>query len=488
MAFGILDVTKIDFSQKDKIETIYQNIKKSNNDSWQYKDEFTEVVKKTFAEDKTLDWEKIPEIKIYQLIGQRILELKTEKFYNTPSTTEELVAYTVELYKTIFTMGPLEELLKDEDVTDIIIHSYDNISIARRSKNGLEKFNQKFSSDEQLKGIMSNILSRYNSIQVDQAHPIRDGILSNGERLLVVISPIAVNGTVAIIRKQSKRIFKPEDLIKFKSFNQNANKFMELSVQSECNTVIVGATGSGKTALVSALLNYIPKDEHTLIIEDTIELQVPETHKNVTNYKTRINEENPDTNVTIYDLLKAALRSFPKYIIVGETRGAEAWEMLQAMKSGHSGITTIHAEDGPDAISRLEGMMMLAKNDIDIEYLRRDLAQVMDLFIIQKWIGRKEDNTYRRGISAIYEITPSIEKENEMLEDIIPNTTTLTREKILKDNPKFVQSYGSATLRKIFYYDYDADELLPGVLPSDKLMDKFKEKGLYEDFKKVFNI
>jgi pilus assembly protein CpaF len=352
----------------------------------------------------------------------------------------------------------------------------------------MEKYGQHFASEEQMRSILTNVLSRYSGVQVDQSRPIGDGVLPNGERVLVVIPPVAPNGTVCVIRKQAKSGFTPEQLVEFKSFSPQVGDFMRIAVRSEANLVVVGPTGSGKTALVSALLNYIPLNQHLLTIEDTMELQIPELRSVFTQYKTRSNPEQPDYDVTIYSLLRASLRSFPKYLIVGETRGEEAWEMLQAMKSGHAGITTIHGKDGPEAISRLEGMMALADNSMDMNYLRKDIAQVMDLFIIQRWIGREELGSERRGIYAIYEITPTLEKENLLLEDMIPDSSALTQEKIMSDNPRFVQTYGAATLRKLFYYSYDEDKLLPGVLPSASLVEKFREHGLYDDYRRAFEL
>lgn len=487
--YDFLGIDTIDYSKDNStfILNTHKKVLSTYDNRLPYLEKYIESVKRTFVE-KSLDFDNLSNEEVLKEITKQILDIKGIYSLNSPTSREEIICYAVEINSQIFSMGPLDELLKDDDVTDIIIHSYNNISVGRRSKVGLSKHNKYFSSEEQMKSILVNILSRYSGVQVSQETPIGDGVLANGERIVVVIPPVAPHGTVCIIRKQSSNIFTPNDLIKFRSFTEQANIFMKIAVQSELNIVIVGATGSGKTALVSALLNYIPVNEHLLTIEDTMELQIPKTHNIVTQYKTKINEDNPKTNITIYTLLKAALRSFPKYIIVGETRGAEAWEMLQAMKSGHAGITTIHAEDGPETLSRLEGMMALAENSMDVSYIRKDIAQVMDLFIIQRWIGNKEDGTLRRGIYAIYEVTPTKHKDQELLEDTFPNSTTLTREKTMKNNPKFVQVFGEATLRKLFYYNYQEDKLLPGVLPSDHLINKIKEKGLYEEYAKIMEI
>ena len=486
--YSLIDIAKINFNKEnmDILQSVHDTIVSQNGGNLQYISNFVNPIKEYFAEIK-MDFDNTEQSEIYKLIAERILVVKAEKTLPVPNTLEETIAYTLAVNSQIFSMGPLDALLKDDDITDIIIHKFDNISIARRTTGKIEKYNNHFSSDEQMRSILVNVLSRYSGIQVDQQHPIGDGVLNNGERIVVVIPPISPNGTVCIIRKQSKHSFTPQDLIKFRAFTSQVNNFMKIAVQSESNIVIVGATGSGKTALVSALLNYISPNDHLLTIEDTMELQIPATHTVVTQYKTRINEDQPSSNIPIYALLKAALRSFPKYIVVGETRGAEAWEMLQAMKSGHAGITTIHAEDGPEALSRLEGMMALADNSMSVEYLRSDIAQVMDLFIIQRWIGDKNKGTYRRGIYAIYEIIPTEEK-GTLSEDLFPATLNLTRYKTLKENPKFVKSYGGATLRQLFYYNYDEDKLLPGVLPSEQMIKKIVEKGLFEEYKKIMEI
>lgn len=485
----LFNLEKIDFSPEnmDQLLKIHREFKKIQPD-FPYIGQYIKVIKQQFI-DSNVDWDNTPQKQIYQIIGKTISNHKAVSGINMPATQDEFIAYIIEINSQIFSLGPLDALLRDDDITDIMVHSWDNISITKRSKLGIHKYNDKFADEDQMKSILTNVLSRYSKTQVDMAHPIGDGVLSNGERIVVVIPPIAPSGTVCIIRKQSKYSFTPEMLQKkFNSFTQQVSDFLELSVKTECNIVIVGATGSGKTALASALLNYIPTDSHLLTIEDTMELQIPPTHSIVTQYKTRINEESPNTNITIYSLLRAALRSNPNYIIVGETRGAEAWEMLQAMKSGHAGITTIHAHDGPDAISRLEGMMALADNKMDTEYIRRDIAQVMNLLVIQRWIGREDLGTVRRGIYAIYEISPTLEEENILLEDSMPNSTALTRTKIFKENPRFVQTYGSATLRKLFYYNYDEDKIVPGVLPSDELLAKYKESGFEKEINKIFNL
>lgn len=450
----------------------------------------TSIRRQIIEEDQGFNEEELGYEATRLALADRILRNKQMQALAHPVGTYELIAYVVEVHRGIFGFGPLTELMEDQDVTDIMVHRFDRISVARRStgRDILLVPNCSFASEDALRTLMQNIMSA-NKKTINPLNPIADGVMpGSGARVLAVDAAIAEGGMVVIIRKPSLRAFTPQDLLKRRSFTPEVGEFLRLSVRCEANMVVVGATGSGKTALLSALMHHIPRNAHTVTIEDTIEIQVPEDYKIVTQYKTRINaeDESDKANRTIYDLLRASLRSNPTYIFVGETRGKEAWEMLQAMKSGHAGITTIHAGDGPDALTRLEGMMSMMGGVGNMDYLRRDIATVMDLFIIQGWVGLGDRR--RRGIQAIYEIVPTRHREDLTFDDVVPASTMITAEDLLANNPQYVRVLGDATLRTLYTFDLDQDQLVPGVRPSPALLGRFRDHGLLDDYLKISNL
>ena len=292
--------------------------------------------------------------------------------------------------------GPLQPLIDDPDISDIMVNGPDNIYVERRGL--ISRSEVVFVNEEQLLGIAKRI-ANYAGRRVDELQPLCDARLPDGSRVNIAIPPIALDGSAISIRKFGRKDMKLEQLIDYDTMSMAMAKMLVVASHCRLNILISGGTGSGKTTLLNALSNYISEDERVITIEDAAELRLQQPH--VVRMETRPPGIENTGAVTQRELLINSLRMRPDRIIVGECRGPEAFEMLQAMNTGHDGsMSTLHANTAKDAIARLESMIMMAAPNLPLESIRRNVSGAVDL-VIQ--INRLHDGS--RKITSISEQT-----------------------------------------------------------------------------------
>jgi len=276
-----------------------------------------------------------------------------------------------------FGFGPLEALLKDPTISDILINGPHKIYVERRGK--LEKTDVKFRDNDHLLQIIDRIVSKVGR-RVDETSPMVDARLPDGSRVNAIIPPLALDGPSMSIRRFGANPLKLEDLLNYKAFTPEMAMLMEAAIKARLNIIISGGTGSGKTTLLNTLSSFIPAEERVITIEDAAELQLQQDH--VVRLETRPPNIEGKGAVNTRDLVRNALRMRPERIIIGECRGAESLDMLQAMNTGHSGsMTTLHANNPRDAQARLETMVMMAGMDLPIKAMRQQISSAVDLII-----------------------------------------------------------------------------------------------------------
>jgi pilus assembly protein CpaF len=273
--------------------------------------------------------------------------------------------------------GPLEALLKDPTISDILINGPVNIYVERRGK--LEKTEIKFRDNDHLLQIIDRIVSKVGR-RVDETSPMVDARLPDGSRVNAIIPPLALDGPTVSIRRFGANPLKLEDLLNYKAFTPEMAMLMEAAIKARLNVIISGGTGSGKTTLLNTLSSFIPNDERVITIEDAAELQLQQEH--VVRLETRPPNIEGKGAVTTRDLVRNALRMRPERIIIGECRGAESLDMLQAMNTGHAGsMTTLHANNPREGLSRLETMIMMGGFEMPVKAMRQQIASAVDLII-----------------------------------------------------------------------------------------------------------
>ena len=301
-----------------------------------------------------------------------------------------------ELYDEVMGLGPLEPLLKDDTVNDILVNGPQQIFVERSGK--LELTDITFKNERHLLRIIDKIVSAVGR-RVDESNPYVDARLADGSRFNAMVPPIAVDGSLVSIRKFKKEKLSIDDLVRFGAFTEEMAAFLQAAVATRLNVIVSGGTGSGKTTTLNALSSFIDNSERILTIEDTAELQLQQTH--VGRMESRPANVEGKGAVTQRDCLKNALRMRPDRIIVGETRGEEVIDMLQAMNTGHDGsMTTIHANSARDGVSRLENMIAMAGIEMPLKAVRSQIASAVNL-IVQA--SRLQDGS--RRMTSITEIT-----------------------------------------------------------------------------------
>src|SRR5215211_6151068 len=302
-----------------------------------------------------------------------------------------------------FGFGPMEVLLKDPTISDILINGPHKIYVERRGK--MEKTDVKFRDNEHLLQIIDRIVSKVGR-RVDETSPMVDARLPDGSRVNAIIPPLALDGPSLSIRRFGSNPLKLEDLLNFKAFTPEMAMLMEACIKARLNVVISGGTGCGKTTLLNTLSRFIPHDERIVTIEDAAELQLQQDH--VVRLETRPPNIEGKGAVTCRDLVKNALRMRPERIIIGECRGGETLDMLQAMNTGHSGsMTTLHANTPRDAQSRLETMIMMAGTELPIKAMRQQICSAVDLVI--------QANRLQGGPRKVTSITEVMGMEQDMI-------------------------------------------------------------------------
>lgn len=345
----------------------------------------------------------------------------------------EIVADEIEGY------GPLRELMADDTVNDILVNGPDDVWVERAGI--LQKTDKTFVSNEQLTDIAKRLVAKVGR-RIDDGSPLVDSRLPDGSRLNVVIAPIALDGTSISIRKFSKNKKTLQELVNFGSMTREMANFLIIASRSRVNIIVSGGTGSGKTTLLNALSNYISHTERVITLEDTAELRLEQPH--VVRLETRLAGVERTGEVSMQDLVINALRMRPERIIVGECRGAEAFQMLQAMNTGHDGsMSTLHANSPRDATSRLESMVMMSNASLPLEAIRRNISSAVNIIV--------QASRLNDGSRKIMNITELMGMENGqiVLQDIFSYKPSKYRDKNGKIIGEFI-NHGLLT-RSIVY-------------------------------------
>lgn len=338
------------------------------------------------------EYREVQDEKIYQTIDELILQTGFE-FYIRLSERGEL---RQELFNSVRRLDILQELIDDSSVTEIMVNGTDGIFIERDGR--LARWEKSFFSRERLEDIAQQIVGKCNRI-VNESVPIVDARLENGARVNIVMPPVALNGPVITIRRFPDKPIQMEQLVRWGTVSREVVDFLEKLVCSGYNIFISGGTGSGKTTFMNALSNFIPKDERIITIEDNAELQLQGV-KNLVRLEARNANAEGEKEITIRDLIKSSLRMRPDRILIGEVRGSEAIDLLQALNTGHDGsISTGHANSPEDMLSRLETMVLMGM-EIPLSAVRRQIASGIDVIV---HVGRLRDKS--RKVLQILEIT-----------------------------------------------------------------------------------
>src|SRR5579862_2124432 len=350
-----------------------------------------------------------------------------------------------EVLDEVFGLGPLEPLLKDPTISDILVNTAQHVYVERRGL--LELTNVAFRDDQHLLRIIDKIVSQVGR-RIDESTPMVDARLSDGSRVNAIIPPLAVDGPILSIRRFSTDKLMPNDLVERKALTQGMIEMLEAAVKAKLNVIIAGGTGSGKTTLLNALSVFINSKERIVTIEDAAELQLKQPH--VVRLETRPANLEGGGAVRQRELLVNSLRMRPDRIVVGEVRGEEALDMLQAMNTGHDGsLTTVHANSPRDAVSRLEVMVSLANSNMQLVSIRQQIASAVHLLV---QASRMSDGS--RRVMSITEVT-GMEGEIITLQDLFvfekrgmdPDGKVVGRFAATGIRPKFYEKLLSAGIR-----------------------------------------
>lgn len=377
----------------------------------QWQQDTTETLRQSLQERLMQEIERDPSLLQQRERLSRLLEDAFEAEVTTRNIAlprSERAQLQVAIVNEILGYGPLEPMLHDPEITEIMVNGPHQIYVERRGK--IELTSVRFRDDKHLMRVVEKILMPLGK-RVDERVPMVDARLPDGSRVNIVIPPIALNGPCVTIRKFSRDPFTINDLISFGTLTPEIAQFLQASVQARLNIIVTGGTGSGKTTTLNVLSAFIPNDERIVTIEDTAELQLRQEH--VVRLEARPPNIEGIGEVTIRDMVRNALRMRPNRIVVGECRGGEALDMLQAMNTGHDGsMTTIHANNPREALSRLETMVLMAGIDLPVRAIREQIAGAIDIIVHQE---RMRDG--RRRITYISEVT-GMEGEVITLQDI----------------------------------------------------------------------
>ena len=327
---------------------------------------------------------------------------------STPLTSEERRRIIREVEDDVLGLGPLEALLSDDTITEIMVNGADTIYVEQKGK--LTRSLVRFDDEAHLRRVIDRIVSKVGR-RIDESSPLVDARLMDGSRVNAIIPPLAVSGSTLTIRKFSRDALGVNDLIGFGTMTPDMADLLRACVQARLNILVSGGTGTGKTTLLNVLSSFIPSNERIITIEDAVELQLQQDH--LVRLESRPANVEGRGEVTIRDLVKNSLRMRPDRIVVGECRGAEALDMLQAMNTGHDGsLSTVHANAPRDAIARLETLVLMAGMDLPLRAIREQITSAVDL-IVQ--ITRLRDGT--RRVVAVTEVH-GMEGQTVTLQDI----------------------------------------------------------------------
>ena len=335
----------------------------------------------------------LSEAQLHALVRSELSQVVEEE--KVPLTVEQQQRLVRDVQDDVLGLGPLQHLLDEPSVTEIMVNGPDMVYVEQGGK--LLLTDVSFSSEDHLRRIIERIVSRVGR-RIDESSPLVDARLADGSRINAVIPPLAFSGSSLTIRKFARDPFKVHDLIGFGTLTTELAELLQACVEAKLNVLVSGGTGSGKTTLLNVLSSYIPHDDRIITIEDAVELQLQQDH--VVQLESRPANIEGKGEATIRDLVRNSLRMRPDRIVVGEVRGGESLDMLQAMNTGHEGsLSTIHANSPRDAISRLETLVLMAGMDLPLRAIREQIASAVDV-IVQ--LGRLRDGT--RRVTAVTEV------------------------------------------------------------------------------------
>jgi pilus assembly protein CpaF len=338
-------------------------------------------------------------------LSERVLHAVTEQLAldRTPLTREERRRIVREIADDVLGYGPLEPLLRDDSVTEVMVNNHDRIFVERSGR--LERTDASFVDNAHLLRIIDKIVSQVGR-RIDESSPMVDARLPDGSRVNAIIPPLSLRGPTLTIRKFSRDPYTMDDLINFNSLTPQAAQFLAACVKGKLNVLISGGTGTGKTTMLNAMSSFVPGDERIVTIEDAAELQLQQEH--VITLESRPPNIEGQGEIRIRELVRNALRMRPDRIIVGEVRGAETLDMLQAMNTGHEGsLTTIHANTPRDALSRLETLVLTAGVDLPLRAIREQTSSAFDVLV---QISRLVDGSRR-----VTHITEVLRMESDVI-------------------------------------------------------------------------
>jgi pilus assembly protein CpaF len=377
----------------------------------------------------TMDDEQLRRL-IEHLLEEKILWAKNSK----PEVYREMSALNFRekrdiidaVYESIRGLGVLGEIINDMDITEVMINGYKDIFVEKAGR--LLKLEKYFESPQELSTIITKFVSQAGRV-VNESEPIVDTHLNDGSRVNVVMPPVALNGPIVTIRRFPKEAMTVDKLISYGSITLEVSEVLRLLVTARYNIFVSGGTGSGKTTFLNALSNFIPRDERIITIEDSAELQIRNVD-NLVRLETRNAGPDGSGAITIKDLIKSALRMRPDRIVVGEVRGAEALDMLQAMNTGHDGsLSTGHANSTYDMISRLETMVLQGAAGLPLEAIRQQIASAVDIIIHLSRLRDKSRKTME--IVEILGYSPAERRfETNTLYEFV-ETSESTKEKVV---------------------------------------------------------
>jgi pilus assembly protein CpaF len=328
----------------------------------------------------------IQDVELERRVRHKIEEALTAE--HVPMPRNERIEMVDELVAEVLGYGPIEEFLRDPTITEVMVNGYRNVYIERDGK--ISKTDKRFMDDSHLRRIIQKIVGQVGR-RVDESSPYVDARLPDGSRVNVILPPLAVRGSALTVRKFSAEPFRTQDLIDLKTLTTQASEFLDACVTGRLNILVSGGTGAGKTTTLNVLSSYIPIGERIITIEDSAELKLD--HEHIVSLEYRPPNIEGTGEVTIRDLVRNALRMRPDRIIVGEIRGGEALDMLQAMNTGHDGsLSTVHANSPRDALSRVETMVLMAGLDLPMRAIREQVSRALHLIVHQ---ARLSDGTRR---------------------------------------------------------------------------------------------
>ena len=356
-------------------------------------------------------------------LREKIDEIVEHNIQGIYLSINQRIQMTEQIFSSVRGLGMLDGILSDDNITEVMINGPNDIFIERDGK--VYKTEETFENEKKLEDIVQRIVGMAGR-EVNQANPIVDTRLSNGSRVNVVLPPIALNGPIVTIRKFSKKPMTVEQLIRYGSITPEVAEVLKILVEAKYNIFISGGTGSGKTTFLNAISNFIPGDERVITIEDSAELQIVNID-NIVKLETRNANSSGSGTITIRDLIKSALRMRPERIIVGEVRGSEALNMLQAMNTGHDGsLSTGHANSTQDMLSRLETMVLQGAGGLPLEAIRQQIASALDIIIHLSRLRDKTRRTmeicevagYKNGVIQLNPLYRFVESEYSTLDHV----------------------------------------------------------------------